>query len=206
MEPADPWGEDVRAASKFLSSLIWEAIGETVVKAREAMDWLQSCARVAAKHDVALTWTSPVGFPVRQFYHERKEKRVKTRMGDSAIVLSVRESTERLDRHRQTNGIAPNFVHSLDAAALMRSVNSALGEGITSFAMVHDSYGVHAADAVLMSSILRESFVDLFSEGILGTFRKELLVQLPKGMRLPKAPEPGTLDIEAVLESPYFFA
>ncbi len=206
VEPADPWGEDMRAASKFLSGLIWEAIGETVVKAREAMDWLQSCARIAAKHNVALTWTSPVGFPVRQFYHERKEKRVKTRMGDSAIVLSVRESTKKLDRQRQTNGIAPNFVHSLDAAALMRSVNSALDEGIRSFAMVHDSYGVHAADAVLMSSILRESFVDLFSEDILGSFREELLARLPKGTRLPKAPEPGTLDIEAVLESPYFFA
>lgn len=206
IEPANPWEEDIWPAAKLLSGLIWEAIGETVIKAREAMDWLQACARSAAKHGSLVTWTSPVGFPVSQFYHVRKEKRVRTRMGDGALVCSVREDTPELDRNRQANGIAPNFVHSLDAAALMRSVNSALSEGIGSFAMVHDSYGVPAADALLMSRILRESFVDLFSADVLGAFRSELAAQLPRGTRLPKPPLPGDLDIDAVLESPYFFA
>lgn len=201
-----PWGEDLWPAARFLSDLIWAAIGETVIAARECMSWLQACARVAAKQEKPVRWTSPVGFPVLQAYKDAKERRVKTRLGDSIILCALRDELPTLNRQRQANGVAPNFVHSLDAAALMRSVSSALHEEIHHFAMVHDSYGVLAADAVLMSHILRESFVDLFSTDILQDFRRELAAQLPAGSKLPPTPRPGTLPVEAVLESPYFFA
>jgi hypothetical protein len=48
----------------------------------------------------------------------------------------------RPDRVKQANAVAPNFVHSLDAAALMMTVALASREGVDNFGMVHDSYAV----------------------------------------------------------------
>ena len=76
--------------------------------------------------------------------------------------------------------------------------------GLRHFAMVHDSFGVHAGDVDLLNRTLREEFVAMHSEPIMANFFKELL--LATGVALPSLPPPGTLDIRQVLESPYFFA
>ena len=71
------------------------------------------------------------------------------------------------------------------------------------FAMVHDSFGVHAGDVDLLNRTLREEFVAMHSEPIMANFFQE---QLLAGVALPSLPPPGTLDIRQVLESPYSFA
>jgi len=47
----------------------------------------------------------------------------------------------------------------MDAAHMMRTINRLHAEGIRHFAMVHDSYGVHACDLDLLNRVLREEFV-----------------------------------------------
>ena len=51
-----------------------------------------------------------------------------------------------LNKARQRAGIAPNFIHSLDSSHLMLTILLAEEQGITSFSMIHDSYGVHACE------------------------------------------------------------
>ncbi len=43
----------------YLAGLIWEAIGETVVAARDAMAYLQSCATVMSRAGKPIRWTMP---------------------------------------------------------------------------------------------------------------------------------------------------
>jgi DNA-directed RNA polymerase, mitochondrial len=71
--------------------------------------------------------------------------------------------------------------------------------------MVHDSYGVHAADVDLLHRVLREEFVSIYSEPVLQKLIEELRKANP-GVKLPDPPKTGTLDIRQVLSSPYFFA
>jgi DNA-directed RNA polymerase len=71
--------------------------------------------------------------------------------------------------------------------------------------MVHDSFGVHAADIDLLNRVLREEFVRIYSEPVLVNFLREQLLANPD-MFLPALPPPGNLDIRQVIESPYFFA
>jgi hypothetical protein len=52
--------------------------------------------------------------------------------------------------------------------------------------------------------ILREEFVNIYSEPVMMNFFKELLKS--GGVALPSLPPPGTLDIRQVLDSPYLFA
>jgi DNA-directed RNA polymerase len=71
--------------------------------------------------------------------------------------------------------------------------------------MVHDSFGVYAADIDLLNRVLREEFVRIYSEPVLMNFLREQMLANP-GIPLPALSPPGNLDIHQVIESPYFFA
>lgn len=205
-----PWDvEGQWGASVTLSKLVWESIGEVVVAARSAMTWLQKAATVAAKEGLPITWTAPDGLPILQAYPEVKSTRVKTRIGDSIMKLSLTHDTDKLDKTRQRNGIAPNFVHSMDAAALRLYVTMAKANGIDTFALVHDSYGTLAADTDVSAACLRHAFVDMYLEhDVLAEFRTSMVEMLsPEAAEKLPAPLPmGSLNLEAVRDSQYFFA
>jgi DNA-directed RNA polymerase len=118
---------------------------------------------------------------------------------------TVGVSTE-LDRNRQTNGISPNWVHSMDASHMRATVRACWREGMRSFCLIHDSYGTHAGNAAVLAEVLREQFVEMYSQDVLQSFKEELEMQLPEGKKLPPLPPKGALDLELVKQSKYFFA
>lgn len=203
----EPWPIQERFMStQYMSALIWQAIGEVVVAARAAMDWLKKCARAAASSELPVYWTTPIGFMVMQRYRSLSSRQVRSTLSGSVIKLSLAEEQNKLDKRKMQNGISPNFVHSLDATHLMLSVCYALDNGIKSFAMIHDSFGTHAADAELLGGCLREAFVDLYKDmDVLEDFRSQVLRQIP-GEELPEVPEKGSLDLEVIRNSDFFFA
>ena len=97
------------------------------------------------------------------------------------------------------------YFRSLDAAHMMLTVNRLHTEGVHHFAMVHDSFGVHASDMDLLNRTLREEFVHIYSEPVLQNFFKEQW-EAHHDVDLPALPPPGNLDIRQVISSPYFFA
>jgi DNA-directed RNA polymerase len=208
-EPTHPWGDDTKDAISLMSKLVWDSIGEVVVAARQAMDWLQRAARVAAAEGLPVTWATPDGFHVLQAYPEVDSKRVKTQMGDSIIKLTLTEELPTIDRRRQANGISPNYVHSMDASALRLYVTTAKENGIGGFALIHDSYGTLAADTDLSVACLREAFVAMYQEeNHLEALKDQLLAMLPEERHddIPNVPPMGTLDLEQVRQADYFFA
>ena len=79
-----------------------------------------------------------------------------------------------MSRTRQVNGISPNFVHSLDAAALHKTICTAVFAGVTHFAMIHDSYGTLAPDVDVLMGSLRRAFSDIFTTDLLARFKTEI--------------------------------
>lgn len=194
-------------ASIFLARYVWDAIGDTVIAAREAMDWLRETARVLAKEELPVNWTTPDGFPVLQAYANVSHRRVKTKFGDQLVYLSVaEENKDRLDSRRQSNGVAPNWVHSMDGTHLRMAVSLGFDNGVDSFAVVHDSFGTHAADTDMLSACLRETFVDLYEGNVLQDFADEVSPILSGEASLPPLPEMGSLDLEQVKQSDFVFA
>jgi DNA-directed RNA polymerase len=205
----DPFGDDLPRAAAYLAKQVWASIGETVIAARDAMTWLQKCARVATKAGIDLRWTTPSGFVCFQNYKELEERRIKTRFQGTIIQFSSLNTTDELDKHKQASAVSPNFVHSLDASAMMLTIQSCLAKGVSSFAMIHDSYGTHAADTDTLGETLREEFVRMYQDhDVLAEFAEELRKRLPEELveELPPLPEMGSLDLEAVKVSAYFFA
>ncbi len=208
-DPAWPFEHNSFDAATYLSARLTEAIEQVVLKAAETMRWLQHAASLAAASGQSLTWTTPDGFPVVQHYPAMRDRRIKTAFGDTIVRLSVREETAGLDRRLQRQGAAPNYVHSLDACHLRLTVNRAAAEGMSAFALVHDSFAVHAADTPRFFQIVREAMVEMYDrEDLISRFRDEIVEQLPRRAvrRLTPPPERGSLDVTEVLDSDFCFA
>lgn len=188
---------EYRAAAQWLSHFVWEAIGEVVVKAREAMRWLQQNTKLILNTNELIRWTSPSGFPVVQGYAESTEHRIRTNLCGSAFLRTFRE-VDTPDRNRHRNGVAPNFIHSFDAAHLHLVAVTAYTDGMD-LAMIHDDYGTHAADAQAFYDIIRDEFIGMYS-------MSDPLQEFADKYTLNEPPEKGTLDLELVRESPYFFS
>lgn len=201
-------GTETWVSAGYLAGVMREALAGVVVKAAQAMDWLQEASRIVSENGLPIRWESPAGLPVVQDYREMIGERIDTEITGQRIRLTVTKEGDKIDKRRQAQGIAPNFVHSLDASHMMETVCMGLDHGLTAFAMVHDSYATHAGRADTLNVLLREAFVALYRGDVLGRLRDELVAQLPPKLaaKVPPLPTLGTLDPEAVLASEYFFA
>jgi DNA-directed RNA polymerase len=201
-----PFGDKLGQAVQLPVDVLWRAMGEVVVGPRLAMDWLRSAARVVSKEGLMINWTTPTGFWVQQAYPDSSRRRIKTKIGDEIVYISLREESDKLDGRKQTQALSPNFVHSLDASALMSTICVSQDRGLTAFAAIHDSYGTLAADMQTLLDTLRECFVEMYQADVLDAFRSEVAAVLPEGVELPAMPAKGTLDLSGVLASDFFFA
>jgi DNA-directed RNA polymerase len=193
-----------RPASVFLMQFLWPAIGDVVVKGRIIMDWLKKGSRRIAKafkkdEEPVIWWVTPSGFPASQCYFEQEVHRIRTHLhGDEKI--RVYTETDDPDLNSHASGMAPNFVHSMDASHLHLTAAAAADAGIESLAMIHDDYGTHAADAAKLYQIIREQFVGMYEQ------HDPLRALQAKYLMLGVPPERGALDIREVLRSSFFFS
>jgi DNA-directed RNA polymerase len=191
-----------RAAAALVMEHIWAAIGDIVIKSRQAMDWLYKSAGALVKSagpDGFLTWTTPDGFPATQAYFDTEITRIWTRLhGEVRIRVAV--ETEEPARSKHQTAMAPNFVHSMDATHMRRICLAAQAEGITDLAMIHDDYGTHAANAASLFRIIREEFLRMYVEH---DPLADLVTMYPQ---LTPPPKPGTLDLSEVLKSEFAFS
>jgi DNA-directed RNA polymerase len=193
-----------RALATYATPILWEAIGNVVVAARAAMAWLQQCSGIVASKGIYARWRSPADFPVYQHYSVRDQVKVETDLF-GRITVSIQGSPTGVLKHRARNSVAPNYVHSMDAAHMVFTINEAVTRGITNFAMVHDDFGTLAADTPEFFDLIRVTFVRMYhSRSWLHSWKAEL-ESLGEDLELPDPPEPGDLQILDVLDSQYFF-
>lgn len=205
---------DTTMASRYMAGLIWEALGTTVVAAVQAMKWLQKAASAVISEGMPVHWVTPVGFPVWQEYRKSTLKRVDTMIcGSIRLTMQVSQDENEaalnpLDRHKNVNGISPNFIHSMDASHLMLTVLAANESGVGHFAMIHDSFGTCPGNAGAMFRVVRETMVKTYKENdvILGFYEGFVNSLSDKAKeKIPELPEKGDLKLEDILESQYCF-
>lgn len=200
--------DDLFKPSTYLSKLIWQSIGENLKSAKEGMRYLQDIAKVVAKEGVPIHWVTPVGFPVYQYYPEMKSRRVETHLMGQVIQSTIREAKPETDKMKQRNSCPANYVHSLDSACMIRTVNIAREKGIENFCNVHDSFATHACDIDKLNESIREAFVSIFSKDLLSDFKAKVSETLSDEAiaELPDRPKDGELDLDLLHKCKYFFA
>lgn len=207
-------------ATNYLAKIVWKALDEVIVSAKKVMSWLQDTAKLVAENGLPVTWRTPTGFIVQMITPEFQTKRISTNMGEKIyrpksgkFTYDIRKTvikiaTDKINKRKLVQSIAPSFVHALDGAILQRAVCKAYNDyGIRNFACVHDSYGVLAPDVVNINKSVRYAFHNIFSEGyILENFLNEITLQVAKDKQseIKKLPTQGELNIDEVLNSDYF--
>ncbi len=192
------------AAVMYIAPHLLAAIDEVMVKGAEIAMWLRPIAREFARKGQCVSWTTPMGFPVLNDYRRRRKHRVQTIR--RTLVIYERPNEAKHDTTKEIDAVVANLIHSLDAAHMMLTVAALKAAGLSDFAMVHDSYAVHACDVDLMHKILREQFIRVHEQFTLGGFVEALRRAAPPGVVVPDPPPLGSLNLADVMASEYFFS
>lgn len=187
--------EDKRASlASFISIRILQSIHSLFPNAKLLQLWLmENCQRVVTAFRKgtsgilqkgqkgtkflqlspyqSMIWTSMSGFPVVQLYRHFKHSNVKTTLQNISIIKPYKFTS--VDVRRQLNGIAPNFVHSIDATHLLMTSTAAKKSDIL-FASVHDSFWTHPSEVPELSKLIREEFVRLHTSDNISNLRLNL--------------------------------
>ncbi len=194
--------EHLYEASKYLGNLTIEASGRICPAAKEAMDWIRSCARAIAKSKQLVRWRNPLNVTLLQDYYTTSKVTVSTILQS----ITYAEITDKCPPSvfKQTNGAPPNIVHSIDSAHMMATAICCRDEGIR-LLTVHDCYASHAVDMDRLGTLLREQFVCIHEQPYLKVLAGQWAEMYPD-VELPAPPPTGEFNITDVLESPYAFS
>ena len=118
----------------------------------------------------SVVWTTPLKLPVVQPYRVNKGHKILTNL--QRITLCEPSVADAVNRRKQLQAFPPNFVHSLDATHMILSALKANEVGLT-FTAVHDSFWTHAADVTTLGHLLREAFIRMHTEDIVGRLAAE---------------------------------
>ncbi|ANB11608.1 Rpo41p [Sugiyamaella lignohabitans] len=192
--------------SPYVAQLILEAIGELFSGANKIKEWLSECTQrisesvradvyrrdivsdkeFMTKHVTAMIWTTPLGLPVVQPYRQTQQMVVRSTQLQSMNLYNP-FALSFVDKSRQRQGIAPNYIHSLDSTHMLMTVRECVKKGL-SFAAVHDSFWTHAASVPSMNAILREQFVALHQHDLIEHLRNEFMARYSGYMQLVHVP------------------
>lgn len=214
--PEHPFGDfrEQETYARFLAKFNYQAVQKVISSVAQGMAFLQSYADALAREGRSVRWTTPSGFPAIQRYTKPDVKRVKIFLYDREAKLrkqtriTIHGYGPKYDTRKARAGVAPNFVHSLDAAHMQLAICHGLDQGIEDFFMIHDSFGTNAADTWAFYHNIRHAIVDMYEDNcVLGNFEIECRNRLANpDMELAPVPEKGTLDVRAVLDSEYCFS
>lgn len=129
----------------------------------------------------SVIWTTPLKMPVVQPYRTATSRVVKTNL--QLISLNEPSASDPVSKRKQLQGFPPNFIHSLDATHMLLSALKCDELGL-SFAAVHDSFWTHAADLDAMNRVIRDSFITMHSEDIIGRLAAEFAARYKDCMYL----------------------
>ena len=187
----------------YLSNKLFECIKATVDPNNLLTEWLMDAASRLADLGLCIEWEAPNGFLVVQ----SEWKTEVTEIGTEAPTMMVYEPKTPLeiDPGKQRSKIVPNFIHSLDAAHLVLTINRLSScENLRHFGVVHDSYAVHGCDVDTLNRVLREEFVERYQNLDLSNFPINKEIEGQNVIEPP--PARGSFDIQQVLNSDYFFS
>ena len=127
-------------------------------------------------------------------YDDKHQERIRLHLlGNCALRLNKLTDDPNIDRHKAAT--APNLIHSLDASLL----HLATIRFKHPIALIHDSVLCRATDMTILSTLVRETYMQLFAEhDYLRDFAQQIGAET-------EPPIIGDLEASNVLKSTYFF-
>lgn len=181
----------------FTEAIYSKAMPEVFAGPVKVMTWIQeSAARIMRSGAEYLQWTTPSGFVVRQQANKPKLKQIRSNlMGSGVLKPRVYDGPGDVDIDKHKACTAPNLVHSLDATLL----HFAFSEWDKPFTVIHDCALGRSCDMDAMGASIRLHFAEMYKGDVLQDWAAQV------GAFIPDDLIKGTLDIDLVNQSTYFF-
>jgi DNA-directed RNA polymerase len=174
-----------------------DAMHKIVPGPMAVMSWIEKEVSKQFKDNpnLTLTWTTPSGFVVNQRIQKKKVERLQLQLLGSCEIRVATDNPDAADKLRHKAATAPNLIHSLDATLLHFSALRFCGP----IALIHDSVLCRATDMTALSSIVRETYMNLFA-------KQDYLTEFASAIgATTKPPIIGDLEPSEVIDSTYFF-
>lgn len=180
----------------YITQKIYQALQELVPL--DLLKWFQTAVEKIGK---PVRWITPSSFEVNQAYWKAVVHRLRTTFGQRTLrVYYPRHSPENgLLKRKMKLAISPNYIHSLDAAHLVKIVQRFQKPILVQ----HDSFGAHPDHIAELQKIIRETFAEMYSVPIL--LEQKAFWEKSYGVKLPEPPYRGEFNPEEILKAPYFF-
>jgi len=195
--------EPDRIAAKCLAEDIWASCEELMSGVLSIMKFLKAGGKALAEAGVRPQWTTPSGFVAvmptailkrRISIMDAKGNMVKTQFGVDAA--------DAVDPNQVVRGMAPNFVHSYDAA-LVALVVSRWDGPIT---CIHDCFATTASKMDALRSLIHKCFVELYGSDAIQKVRNEFIHSAPTSVSIPRPPVRREMDLTCSLDSEYMYS
>ena len=150
--------------SRYLAKVIEKAINIEITCSDVYQEFMKDIVGKYFKNNDAkfFSWETPLGFRVLQMEFVTNDKIIK--LDNHKIKVSIPIEKVNIKEHK--NGIAPNYVHSLDATHLYMTLN----RFDKSISVIHDSYATLPNNVRELFEILKEEFVKLYSKDVFREF------------------------------------
>ncbi len=146
-----------------------------------------------------VTWVTPSGFPATTEKFIQVKSFCKASINAKRINHVYLEKTDRPATVEHLSAIGANWVHSYDASHMSLVINKLTS---SSFGAIHDSYSSHACDVQEMIDTTKEVFIDMYKDNIFDRMREFIVYGAEAST---EDPEYGSLDLELIRESDFFF-
>lgn len=180
---------------EIVTAIYEKAVPEVFEGPVKVMQWLQQTARDLLETREAITWTTPSGFVVTQDLRKSKSSIIKTKLMGQVMKVAVGDGWGDPDVKHHVGAIAPNLVHSLDASL----IHLTFVHWDQPFTVIHDCVLGRSCDMDQMSHEIRHHHAEMYKALPLADWANQVGAVIPDGMII------GDLDMDEVLESPYFF-
>ena len=180
---------------EIVTAIYEKAVPEVFEGPVKVMEWLQQTARDLLETREVITWTTPSGFVVTQDLRKSKSKVIKTKLMGSVTECVVGDGWGDPDVKHHVGAIAPNLVHSLDASL----IHLTFVHWDQPFTVIHDCVLGRSCDMQQMSHEIRHHHAEMYKALPLVDWANQVGAVIPDGMII------GDLDMDEVLDSPYFF-
>ena len=146
-----------------------------------------------------INWVTPSLFPVRYECFQTDMFKVRGTINGKQIKHTLRIQTKNPDIRGYMSGISPNYIHSLDASHMALIID----EWDTAFGAIHDSFSTHACDVDKLLAVTKDKFVSMYNTD---NYYKRIKNDITGGTDSITPPALGSLEIQEVYDSDYFFA
>ena len=173
-----------------------DAMHNVVPGPMSVMKWIEDeVAKCINRGMVEIGWVTPSGFIVSQRIMKKKVETLNLQLLGRCKLKVATDETDEVDRVRHKAATAPNLIHSLDASLLHLSAT----RFDAPIALIHDSVLCRATDMSILSSLVRETYMQLFAkQDYLNDFAEQIMAE-------SEPPIIGDLEPETVIDSTYFF-